>query len=539
MKLRTIVMVTAAAGLALATGGWLLQREVEPTGSVYQQARLFEDVLAHVADFYVDSIDERRLYQMAIDGMLDQLHDPYSVFLKRDDFRALNEATTGNYGGLGIQIDVRDGWITVVAPLPDTPAERAGIQSGDQITALDGRPTEGWKNDQAVKELRGQPGTAVELKVRRVGIEQPLVFKLTRATIHVRSVQVAMMLDDRVGYVLLSTVSETSADELTTAIAQLAKQGMKSLILDLRGNPGGVLDQGVAVSELFLDPGQEVVETRGRAPNISRTYRDAKPQPWPGLPIVVLVNGFSASAAEIITGALQDHDRAVVVGTPTFGKGLVQSLWQLTPETALKITTARWYTPSGRTIQRKSKNEEDQVAQAEAAELGRDSTKTDSSLVFHTDHGRVLLGGGGIRPDLFVAPDTFDTAERSFLKVLGSKIPTYQDVRTSYALEVKTAGRIKTPDFTVPADMADDVIRRLRARGVAVPDSVMTGAREVITQDLGFEIARYVFGRSTEVRRQREEDRQVRAALALARKAKSPQDLLALAAAQPPAPVRN
>jgi carboxyl-terminal processing protease len=539
MKLRTIVMVTAAAGLALATGGWLLQRDVEPTGSVYQQARLFEDVLAHVADFYVDSIDERRLYQMAIDGMLDQLHDPYSVFLKRDDFRALNEATTGNYGGLGIQIDVRDGWITVVAPLPDTPAERAGIQSGDQITGLDGRPTEGWKNDQAVKELRGQPGSTVELKVRRVGIEQPLVFKLTRATIHVRSVQVAMMLDDRVGYVLLSTVSETSADELSTAIAQLTKQGMKSLILDLRGNPGGVLDQGVAVSELFLDPGQEVVETRGRAPNITRTYRDVKPQPWPGLPIVVLVNGFSASAAEIITGALQDHDRAVVVGTPTFGKGLVQSLWQLTPETALKITTARWYTPSGRTIQRKSKNEEDQVAQVEAAELGHDSTKTDSSIVFHTDHGRVLLGGGGIRPDLFVAPDTFDTAERSFLKVLGNKIPVYQDVRTSYALEAKTSGRIKKPDFTVTPDMADEVVRRLRARGVAVPDSVMTGAREVITQDLGFEISRYVFGRATEVRRQREEDRQVRAALALARKAKSPQDLLALAAAQPPAPVRN
>ena len=538
MKLRKIVIISAAAGLALATGGWLLQREAEPAGSVYQQARLFEDVLAHVADFYVDSIDERRLYQMAIDGMLDQLHDPYSVFLKRDDFRALNEATTGNYGGLGIQIDVRDGWITVVAPLPDTPAERAGIQSGDQIVGLDGRSTEGWKNDQAVKELRGQPGTPVELKVHRVGIEQPLTFKLTRATIHVRSVQVSMMLEDRVGYVLLSTVSETSADELTTAIAQLTKQGMKSLILDLRGNPGGVLDQGVAVSELFLDPGQEVVETRGRAPNISRTYRDAKVQPWPGLPIVVLVNGFSASAAEIITGALQDHDRAVVVGTPTFGKGLVQSLWQLTPETALKITTARWYTPSGRTIQRKSKNEADQVAQVEAAELGRDSTKSDSAPIYHTDRGRALVGGGGIRPDVFVAPDTFDTAERAFVKTLGNKIPTYWDVRTSYALEAKTAGRIKSQDFTVTPDMADEVVRRLRSRGVAVPDSVLTGAREVIAQDLGYEIARYVFGRPAEVRRQREEDRQVRAALALARRAKSPQDLLALAA-QPQAPVRN
>jgi carboxyl-terminal processing protease len=536
MKLHKIVIVTAVAGLALATGGWLLQHEATPTGSVYQQARLFEDVLAHVADFYVDSIDERRLYELAIDGMLDQLHDPYSVFLKRDDFKALNEATTGNYGGLGIQIEVRDGWITVVAPLPDTPAERAGIQTGDQIVGLDGRSTEGWKQDQAVKELRGEAGSAVELKVHRVGIEQPLTFKLTRAVIHVRSVQVSMLLDDKVGYVLLTPVSERSAPELSDAVDTLLKKGMKALILDLRGNPGGLLDQGVAVSELFLDPGEEVVSQRGRAPNATRTYRDAKPQPWPSLPLVVLVNGGTASAAEIITGALQDHDRAVVVGTPTFGKGLVQSLWQLTPETALKLTTARWYTPSGRTIQRKSKSEDDQVAQAEAAELGRDTTKVDSSLVFHTDHGRTVLGGGGIRPDLFVKPDTFTTGERAFLKALGSKIPTYQDVRASYALEAKAAGRMKTPTFSVTPEMVDEVLRRMRARGVAVPDSVLTGARTLIADDLGREITRYVFGRPAEVRRQMAEDHQVQAALALARRAKSPQDLLTIAAAQAPAP---
>jgi len=536
MKLRKIVIVTAVAGLALATGGWLLQHEAAPAGSVYQQARLFEDVLAHVADYYVDSIDERRLYQLAIDGMLDQLHDPYSVFLKRDDFKALNEATTGNYGGLGIQIEVRDGWITVVAPLPDTPAERAGIQTGDQIVALDGRSTEGWKQDQAVKELRGEAGSAVELKVRRVGIEQPLAFKLNRALIHVRSVQVSMMLDDKVGYVLLTPVSETSAPELTDAVTALLQKGMKALVLDLRGNPGGLLDQGVAVSELFLDPGEEVVATRGRAPNSTRMYRDAKPQPWPNLPLVVLANGGTASAAEIITGALQDHDRAVVVGTPTFGKGLVQSLWQLTPETALKLTTARWYTPSGRTIQRKSKNEDDQLAQAEAAELGRDTTKVDSSLVFHTDHGRTVLGGGGIRPDLFIKPDTFTTAERVFLKALGNKILTYQDVRASYELEVKGAGRVKSPTFSVTPDMVDEVVRRLRTRGVVVPDSVLAGARTLIAEDLGNEITRYVFGRPSEVRRRMDEDRQVQAALALARRAKSPQDLLSLAAAQAPAP---
>ena len=539
MKLRKILVVAGVAGVALATGGWLLQREVTPVGSVYQQARLFEDVLAHVADYYVDSIDERKLYQMAIDGMLDQLHDPYSVFLKRDDFRALSEATSGNYGGLGIQIDVRDGWITVVAPLPETPAERAGIQSGDQIITLDGRSTEGWKNDQAVKELRGEPGTAVELKVRRVGVELPLMFKLNRATIHIRSVQVAMMLDDRVGYIALNPVSEASAPELTEAVKTLLAKGLKSLILDLRLNPGGLLEQGVAVSDLFLDPGQEVVETRGRAPTASRTYRDAKPQPWPGLPVVVLVNGGTASAAEIITGALQDHDRAVVVGTPTFGKGLVQSLWQLTPETALKLTTARWYTPSGRTIQRKSKSEEDQLAQAEAAELGRDTTKLDTSLVFHTDHGRVVRGGGGIRPDLFVAPDTFTTTERTFMKSLGNKIPTYWDVRAGYALEMKAAGRVKSPDFQVSPDMVDEVLRRLRTRGVPLPDSVLTGARMLIADDVGYEIARYVFGRPAEVRRHMQEDRQVQAALALARRAKSPRDLLALAAAQAPATPRN
>ena len=539
MKLRNIVIVTTVAGLALATGGWLLQRQTEPTGSVYQQARLFEDVLAHVADFYVDSIEERRLYQMAIDGMLDQLHDPYSVFLKRDDFRALNEATTGNYGGLGIQIDVRDGWITVVAPLPDTPAERAGIQSGDQIIALDGRSTEGWKNDQAVKQLRGDPGSAVELRVRRVGVDQPLTFKLTRATIHIRSVQVSMMLDDKVGYVLLTPVSETSAQELTDAVNGLVQKGMKSLVLDLRGNPGGLLDQGVAVSELFLDPGPEVVETRGRAPNTTRTYRDAKPQPWPKLPIVVLVNGGTASAAEIITGALQDHDRALVVGTPTFGKGLVQSLWQLTPETALKLTTARWYTPSGRTIQRKSRNEAEQEAQVAAAEQGKDSTRVDSSLIFHTDRGRIVYGGGGIRPDLFVVPDTFTTAERAFVKALGKNIPAYLDVRSGYALELKATGRLSDPNFAVTDAMVDEVLRRLRGRAVSLPDSVVTGARALIAQELGYEAARYVFGRPAEFRRRMADDRQVQEALKWARRARTPLDLLAIAGMLPGAPPRN
>jgi len=536
MRHRKLFLVAVVTVVALATGGWLLQRDAEPTGSVYQQARLFEDVLSRVADYYVDSIDERELYQMAIDGLLDRLHDPYSVFLKRDDFRALSEATSGNYGGLGIQIDVRDGWITVIAPLPETPAERAGILSGDQITALDGRSTEGWKNDQAVKELRGQPGTTVELRVKRVGVDQPLTFKIVRATIHIRSVYTSMMLDDRVGFIALSPVSETSAEELTTAIGELGKKGMKSLILDLRGNPGGLLDQGIAVSELFLDPGQEVVATRGRTSNSSRVYRDAKPQSWPGLPIVILVNGGTASAAEIIAGALQDHDRAVLVGTPTFGKGLVQSLWQLTPETALKLTTARWYTPSGRTIQRKTRTEADQEAQVALAEEGRDTTRVDTAQVFRTDRGRVEYGGGGIRPDVFATSDTFSTAERGFVSALGNKITVYRDVMSTYALELKGSGRFKDPGFAVTDEMVQEVMRHLRARGVVIADSVAAGARRFVGQELGYEVARYAFGRPVESRRRIADDHQVQEALSLARRAKSPQDLLALAAALPPPP---
>jgi carboxyl-terminal processing protease len=534
-------VVAAVASVALVSGAWFLQRETEPAGSVYQQARLFDDVLAHVADYYVDSLDERQLYQMAIDGMLDQLHDPYSVFLKPEDFRQLSEATTGNYSGLGIQIDVRGGWITVVAPLPDTPAERAGIQTGDLIVALDGKSTEGWKQDSAVKALRGPAGTNAELQIRRAGIDKPITYKLTRANIHIRSVdpRITMMLDDRVGYIALSPVSESSTRDVSVAIDTLLKQGMKSLIFDLRGNPGGLLDQGVAVSDLFLDPGKAIVETRGRAPGSSHEFSDTKPQQWPRLPIVVIVNGGSASAAEIIAGALQDHDRAVLIGTPTFGKGLVQSFWRLTPETGLKLTTARWFTPSGRTIQRTTRSEAEQEAQVIAAQRGQD-TKIDSTQVFHTDAGRTIYGGGGIRPDIYVVPDTFTTAERAFVKALGDKVPLFRDALTTYAIELKEGNRLSSPNFTVTQAMVDDIVRRLRTKGAELPDSVIAGARTLITQELGYEAARYVFGRSAEFRRRIGDDEQIKRAVALADKARSPQDLLTLANRQPAPPtVRN
>jgi carboxyl-terminal processing protease len=465
-------LIALVAVISFMSGGWLLQRGVASGGNVYQQARLFDDVLGHVNAYYVDSIGETDLYDRATRGMLEQLKDPYSVLLTGDDYKALSEQTSGNYAGLGIQIDVRDGWITVVAPLPDTPAERAGVSTGDQIIEVDGKSTEGWKNDEAVKALRGEAGSKVTITVRRSGVADPIKYPLTRARIHIRSVPAGTMFEGGVGYISLNPVAETSAEELRGEIAQMKFKGMKSMILDLRLNPGGLLDQGVKVADLFLDNKQEIVATRGRARGSTKEFYDDAKQAWPDLPIVVLVNDGTASAAEIIAGALQDHDRAVVVGTPTFGKGLVQTLFPLGEGVALKLTTARWYTPSGRTIQRIAKDEEEQAVQA-ATEAGDsipgDANKehSDSAIrqrpIYHTDAGRIVRGGGGIVPDLVIRPDTLNSGEKAFAKALGNHVPEYRDVLTTFALDLKKSGSVKSEDFTVTPEMRQQVYDRLKA----------------------------------------------------------------------------
>ncbi len=533
-------LIVLVAILSFLSGGWLLQRGVASGGNVYQQARLFDDVLGHVSAYYVDSIGETDLYDRATRGMLEQLKDPYSVLLTGDDYKALTEQTSGNYAGLGIQIDVRDGWITVVAPLPDTPAERAGVATGDQIIEVDGKSTEGWKNDQAVKALRGEAGSRVAITVRRSGVTDPIKYALTRAQIHIRSVPPGTLFDGGMGYISLNPVAETSAEELRSEITGMKSKGMKSLILDLRLNPGGLLDQGVKVADLFLDAKQEIVATRGRARGSTKEFYDDARQTWPELPIVVLVNDGTASAAEIIAGALQDHDRAVVVGTPTFGKGLVQTLFPLGDGVALKLTTARWYTPSGRTIQRVAKNETEQAEQAafEAGDTvpgGPDKEHSDSAIrrrpIYHTDAGRVVRGGGGIVPDLVIRPDTLSGREKEFAKALGSHLPEYRDVLTTFALDSKKGGAIKSESFTVTPEMRQQVYQRLRAKGIDMTPQVYEGASGLIDDQLGYEIARYVFGRPAEFRRRAQDDKQMQTAMGLLRKAGTPRELLGLATA--------
>ena len=537
--------ITAAiAVISFFSGGWLLQRG-SGDQAVFRQARIFDDVLNHVRHFYVDSVPEADLYKKATDGLLSELKDPYSVLLVEDDFKDLTEKTSGNYAGLGIQIDVRDGWITVVAPLPESPAERAGIQTGDQIVEVDGKSTHDWKSEAAVKALRGLPGSQVKILVRRPGLADPMPYELTRAAIHVKSVQPGTMFDGGVGYISLNPVSETSAIELQHEIAAMKKKGMKSMLLDLRNNPGGLLDQGVKVADLFLDPGQEIVSTRGRSRGATRQFFDSDAQLDAALPIVVMVSEGTASAAEIIAGALQDHDRALVVGTPSFGKGLVQTLYPLGESTALKLTTARWYTPSGRTIQRIATDEMDQVRQAMAdvdPRMQRDSV-SDSALkarpIFKTDAGRTVRGGGGIVPDVVVRPDTFTTPEREFVKAVGEKAAAYRDALTGYALELRQQKAIANEKFTVTPAMRKAFYDRLVKKGVAVTPATFEAASSFIDQQLGYEISRYSFGRQAESRRRWQDDPQMQEALRLLRRASTPKELLTLASAAGVSPSAN
>jgi len=529
MKGQRILLLTLVGFVSFISGGWLLQRGAQRAGNVYEQARLFDDVLGYVADYYVDSIGVADLYDLAIDGLLEQLDDPYARFLRREDFEQLTESTTGNYGGLGIRIDVRDGWITIIAPIVGTPAEAVGLETGDRIIAVDGESTYGWKADQAVDELRGPAGTTVRISIARPGFSEALEFTVERAEIHVNAIQLATVLGQDVGYISLvgSSIGESLAGELTDAVEGVIADGATALVLDLRRNPGGLLDAGVDVSDLFLDPGQDVVATRGRARGMSDAYEARGRQRWPDLPIVVLVDGGTASASEIIAGALQDHDRALILGTATFGKGMVQTVFRLGHTQALRLTTARWYTPSGRTIQRPMTSGGEQIAAAEG-----DSAAADTSDVFHTSGGRVVIGGGGIRPDLIVAADTLTDEEQAFVRALGTQIPLYRDVMTTYALELKAEGAITDPQFRVTNAMRSELRRRLEDREVTISDGLFDGARLLIDQQLAYEVQRYVFGRESEARRRISDDVQVQRALELLREARTVSELLALAEEQ-------
>ncbi|HSU16559.1 S41 family peptidase [Longimicrobium sp.] len=512
MKLkRTVVAPALVAGVALVSGGWLLQRGVTGQQSVFQRAQLFDEVLHYVETRYVDEHAEGDLYQKAIEGMLGQLGDPHTVFMTADEYAQLHLQTSGEYGGLGIQLAPREGYITAVSVLPGTPAERAGIRVGDMLVEIDGKDAKGWNEDFAVKALRGAIGTPVNLTVRRVGVDQPLHFTINREEIHLHSVPYAYMAAPGVGYVDLLVFSQTSTDELRAAIERLKQQGARKLVLDLRGNPGGLLDQGVAVSDLFLRRGQSIVETRYRNPMESETYRASSDEAV-DLPMVVLVDAYSASAAEIVSGALQDHDRALVIGTTSYGKGSVQSVYRLSGGNFLKLTTGKWYTPSGRSIQkpyRPGQTEAD--ADADSASAAADTTRR---RAYRTDSGRTVMGGGGIVPDLTVR-DTTTLAERAFITAVSRKASVYNSVVMRYALEYERRMPNLQPSFPVTPQMRQELFTRLRAAGVEITPEQYAGAQRWVDRQLANQIAVSRFGQSAAAQRNDVDDKALQEAVRL------------------------
>ena len=353
-KLRLTILVVVLVGL-VAVFVWerlSIQKVSAEDKTVYEQLQIFSDVLDIVQENYVEEADSKELVEGAINGMLKTL-DPHSSYLNPDAYKELQVETKGSFGGIGIEITIRDGFLTVVSPLEGTPAYDLGIEAGDQILRVDGESTKEMTLMEAVKKMRGPKGTKVVLTIMREGFAKPKDFVVTRATIAIKSVR-AKTLEPGYGYLRLSQFQSTTAKDLGQALTKLEKenQPLKGLILDMRNNPGGLLDQAVKVSDEFLDEGL-IVYTGGRLKSQDMRFEAHKNTRPHRYPIVVLVNEGSASAAEIVAGALQDHKRAVGVGMETFGKGSVQTVMPLRNGAALRLTTSLYYTPSGRSIQAK------------------------------------------------------------------------------------------------------------------------------------------------------------------------------------------
>lgn len=362
--------LAAALSASFGAGALFEQRAqaIPPRASPYRRLGVLSQVMAHIENSYVDAVDEDRLIDGAIRGMVSSL-DPHSSYLNPEEYALLESDTTGEFGGVGVEIDARGDYLTVIAPIPGSPAARAGVRAGDEIVSIEGRDARGLDVDEAVRRMRGAPGTRVRVVLQRRGVSEPIRLDLVREVVHVSSVE-SRMLPEGVGYVALKSFQDRASVEVDRALDALTREAggtLRGLVLDLRNNPGGLLDEAVFVADEFLPEGV-IVSTRGRDGTAQDEARAHAAGTRPGFPIVVLVNEYSASAAEILAGALQDHRRATLVGTRTFGKGSVQTVIDLPDGGALKLTIARYFTPSGRSIQAQGIAPDVQVEQVEVPE---------------------------------------------------------------------------------------------------------------------------------------------------------------------------
>lgn len=529
--------VTTLLVVPIVAGGFLLQER-----PVNASARLLDQVLSIVSSQYVDTLGTDKLYEDAAKGLVRELNDPYSELMsprQREDF---DRGTGGRYGGTGMLLEEQQKGVVVVQRVfPHTPAADAGVLEGDRIMEVDGKTTVDLPIDKVSTMLRGEPGSQVAVTYARNGVAEPIKLRFTRRVVHIPAVLFTAMFDDRIGYIPLQTFNENAAEEVETAVRTLESQGARGIVLDMRDNGGGIVEQSLAVSSLFLKDSQEIVSVRARGADDEVSRADGL-HVAQGVPLVVLTNGGTASASEIVAGALQDHDRALVIGTTTYGKGLVQSLYALNGGYSLKLTTGKWYTPSGRSIHRERRLDEDgrllegRMLDGRIVEGASDSVETEETRAkrpkFRTESGRVVYGGGGIVPDVLIPDDTTSTMEEEFLRTVAPKGQQIQVVLQQYSLELKN--RVQ-PGFRYDTAWSAELRRRFAAAGVTIEPRFDTLATRLFAEELDHRVARRAFGDAEAKRRAMSEDRALMRAIDLLRRSRSQQDLLRVASAQPDA----
>ncbi len=417
----------------------------------YTSARKLTNVIMDIRNRYMDEVDIDELVEAGIQGMLKNL-DRYSILMKRESYDNLMEHTSGRYQGVGMQIDSRNDYIVVVAPLEGGPSEKLGLRAGDVIKKIEDKSTYKMKTSAASKLMRGNAGTEIKVSIARQGIPDLLDFTIKRDFITLHSVNYSGVIPGtNVGYMRLSTFASNSKSELKTAIEELKAKNVDGIVFDLRSNGGGLLDQAVSISELFLPKNSSIVYTQGRDESSRRSLYSRREPIFPDKPLIVLVDEGTASASEIVSGALQDHDRAIVLGATTFGKGLVQQVYSIDgdPDTHLKLTTARYYVPSGRCIQRLDRQWKTKEKNEHESEIQSDSLTLADREVFHTDNGRVVYGGGGIVPDV--------EAKREFWKPITSNMR-----RKTLFFDFASAYLAEHPEVKLDDEITDDIVSEFR-----------------------------------------------------------------------------
>jgi carboxyl-terminal processing protease len=504
-RFRTATATTLLV-VPIVAGGFLLQEK-----PVNATAHLFDQVVSLVSSQYVDSVNVAALYEKAAKGMVRELNDPYSELMSPKASESFNRGTGGRYGGTGMYIEEQQSSIVVYRVFPNTPAEEAGVMEGDRILSIDEKPVQGWPLSKVSETLRGTVGSQVTVTYQRNGVPEPIKLHFTRRTVHVPAVDYSTMLDDKVGYIPLQTFNENAAEEVEAAVKKLESEGAKGLVLDMRDNGGGIVDQALEVSSLFLRDGLEIASIRGRNGKVE-VARSQGSHVATSVPLVVLLDENSASATEIVAGALQDHDRALVVGTTSFGKGLVQSVFPLDGGYSLKMTTGKWFTPSGRSIHKERKFEDGHFIEDKPDSIPETEQQRKQRPAYKSDAGRTIYGGGGIAPDVLVGDDTLATLESQFLRSVAAKGQVMQSVLGRYALELK--GSV-TPDFKATPDWTTELMRRVEAAGVTVDPKYANTAPALLTQELEHRVARQAFGDGIAKRRELTRDRQLSKAVEL------------------------